>query len=141
MLWQLILTALVAVAVSGCVRRNSLVIPPATMAVLPSPLNRQDGDAFVMREPRDLVARVKFLSVHRWGLSITAHAEPAADGTWPKLRIELDGTVTVENGVAIPYWFNFVTEPGFADLKLSLLNGRAGGGPSVVIERLDIVPL
>jgi hypothetical protein len=115
------------------------------MAVLPSPLNRQDGDAFVMREPRDLVARVKFLSVHRWGLSITARAEPAADGSWPQLRIELDGartrTVTVDNRAAIPYWFNFIAEPGFADLKLSLLNGSASGGPSVVIERIEIVPL
>jgi len=146
MLRQLVLTALVALAVSGCVRRNSLVILPATMAAAPSPLNHPDGDAFVMREQRQLIARVKFSSVHRWGLNITARAEPGSDGTWPMLRIELDGTpaktVTVENSVAIPYWLNFVTEPGCADLKLSLANAApSASGPTLILERVEIVPL
>jgi hypothetical protein len=139
----MILGVLVA---AGCVRRQTLVIPPATMAVLPSPLNHADGDAFVMREQRELVARVKFSSVHRWGLSITARAEPGEDGIWPILRIELDGTrastVTVDNRAAIPYWFNFVAEPGFADLKLSLANAApSADGPALVIDGIEIVPL
>jgi len=129
----------------SCVRRETLVIVPATMAVLPSPLNHPDGPAYVLVENATLSSRVKFRSVHRWALKVTVHGEAATNGTWPQLRIELDGartrTVTVDNRAAIPYWFNFVAEPGFADLKLSLLNGRASGGPSVVIERVEIVPL
>lgn len=131
--------------VAGCVRRETLVILPATMTAHPSPLNHAEGDAFVMREERDLMARMKFASVHRWGLNITARAEPAADGTWPRLRVALDGrpqsTVTVESRTAIPYWFDFIAEPGVADLKLSLANAASPNGPTLVIDRIEVVPL
>jgi hypothetical protein len=136
---------ILALAVSGCVRRETLAIVPATMAAAPSPLNHPESTAYVLVENATLSARVKFRSVHRWKLGIVARGQPAADGTWPQLRVEITGTfpktVVVDHGDSVPYWLPFVTEPGFVDLKLSLLNGRASGGPGVVIERVEIVPL
>jgi hypothetical protein len=134
------------IALLGCVGRESLLIFPATMAVLPSPLNHADGGAFVMREPRDLVAQVKFSSVSRWGLHITARAEPGVGGTWPQLQVQLDKNptwlVTVESRTATPYQFNFITEPGLSDLKISLRSATpAAKGPTLVVERIEIVPL
>lgn len=137
---------ILALTLPGCVERQTLVIPPATMALVPSPLNHPEGPAYVLVENATLSSRVKFRSVHRWALKVTVHGEAATNGTWPQLRIELDEartrTVTVDNRAAIPYWFNFVAEPGFADLKLSLVNGRASSdGPTLMIERVEIVPL
>ena len=51
-------------------------------------------------------------------------------------------TIVVGDRLPIPYWSNFASEPGFADLRLSLINGATtGAGPVLVIERVELVPL
>jgi hypothetical protein len=125
----------------GCVRRETLTIAPATMAATACRHNHADGSRYVLIEKATLGARVKFRSVHRWGLRIVALAAPGPDGAWPQLRVEMDGvptrTIVVSDRKAIPYWLNFASEPGISELRLSLLNG----GPYLVIEQVDLVPL
>jgi hypothetical protein len=133
---------LLALAASpGCVRRGTLPIAPATMAATASRHNHADGSRYVLIEQATLSARVKFRSVHRWGLRIVALGAPSPDGAWPQLRVEMDGvptrTIVVGDRTAIPYWLNFASEPGIADLKLTLLNG----GAYLVIEQVELVPL
>jgi len=132
-------------AVGACTHAEPVFISPAAMVATASRLNHPEGTSYVLLEPATLTTRVKFRSVQRWGLSITARAEPSPGGSWPHLRIELDGapthTLVVDDPREIPYWVNFASEPGFADLKLSLLNGAADGdGPTLIVERLEMVP-
>jgi hypothetical protein len=120
-------------------------IVPANMAATTSALNHAAEQSYVLVEDATLTARVKFLGVQRWALSITARAVPAVDGAWPHLRVELDGapthTLVIGDTKEIPYWFNFASEPGFADLKLSLFDNPPSQGPVLVIERIAFIPL
>jgi hypothetical protein len=141
------LAALAALlVVVGCTRRDTLTIAPATMSTTASAQNHPEDGTFVLLETASLGARLKFRSVSRWRLRITARAVPAADGVWPQLRVELDGmptqTLAITDRRSVPYGFEFVAEPGMADLTLSLLGGLpTGAGPTLVIERVEIVPL
>ena len=133
---------LLALGVSpGCMRRETLTIAPATMAATASRHNHADGRRYVLIEKATLSARVKFRSVHRWGLRIVAVAAPGPDGAWPRLRVEVDGnpthTIMVSDRKAVPYWLNFASEPGISELRLSLLNG----GAYLVIDQVDLAPL
>lgn len=132
-------------ACSACAHSTPFTILPADMAATTSALNRPAGQSYVLVENATVTARVKFTGVQRWGLSITARAEQAVDGAWPHLRVELDGaqthTLVIADARDIPYWFNFASEPGFADLKLSLVDNPPNQGPALVIERIEFVPL
>lgn len=133
-------------SVQKVVVSQALVVLPSAMTATAGAKNHPEGDAYVLFENATLSTRVRFRGVERGGLSITARAEPSPDGTWPELRIELDGTpgrsVVIADRRSIPYWMNFASEPGFADLKLSFVNGGApSGSPTLVIERIELVPL
>jgi hypothetical protein len=129
------------ITAGGCTRREMLAIAPATMGTTASRHNHPEGAGYVLIEKATLSARVKFRSVHRWGLRITAHAAPAADGAWPQLGVGIDReparTVLVRTRRPMSYWVNFSAEPGISELSLTFLNP----GPYLVIDRIEIVPL
>ncbi len=113
------------------------------MAATESRLNRVEGGSYIFVQSATLSTRLRFTTVHRWGLCIRARA--AAAGVSPRLRVQLDGmpehTLVIDDPQALPYWINFSSEPGFADLRLTLVTGAAGDGPALVIEGIDVVPL
>ena len=136
-----------AVALAACAPTPApLVIAPAKMGTHPTPRNHRDGDAYVLMDNGTLATRLRFHAVQRWGLRITARAQAAPDGTWPQLQVEIDGepptAIVIGDRRSMPYWTTFASEPGFADLRLSLTNGRSSGaGPVLVVERIELVPL
>ena len=142
------MTGIVGLAATfvACAPPQPLVIMPAKMGAPPSTVNHRDGSAYVFVENGRLQTRLRFDSVRRWGLSITARAQAGADGSWPQLRVELDDvppqTIVVGDRLSIPYRLTFGSEPGFADIRLSLLNGTASGsGPVLIVERVELTPL
>ncbi len=104
------------------------------------------GEAVVLPERASLLARLKFRSFSRWGLVIDAAGVQASDGQWPRLGVMIGdtaiATLTINRGGSTRYWLNFLTEPGLADIRLTLVNGRPGmPRPTLTITRLEIVPL
>lgn len=144
-LWPVAAACPLLFGLLACTTPTPISIAPADMIPTASALNHPAGQSYVLVEDATVTARVKFTGVQRWGLSITARAEPAADGAWPHLRVELDGapthTLVIADAREIPYWFNFASEPGFAELKLSLVGNPPTQGPVLVIERIEFVPL
>jgi hypothetical protein len=147
MLRALMGVTVLAVWLAACASPPApLEIMPAKMGTHPTPRNHRDGNAYVLMDNGTLATRLRFDTVQRWGLRITAHAEAGADGVWPQLRVEIDGeapkAIVIGNRLSVPYWMTFASEPGFADLRVSLINGRSSGnGPVLVVERIELEPL
>lgn len=131
------------VAASGCLDRRPLEIPGAAFSSAPGD-DRVRGESLLLDGDAEARARLRFRSVWRWRVRVIARGVPAVNGEWPKLQLRMPGTFgksVVVTGDRKAIDLNLVSEPGFADLSLALVNPAAVGGPSVRIERVEITPV